>query len=80
MLFIYAVNNMGCCQSRGKVYYIVLQHERFIGITSNFAEAEAIFLEYKNVPDIELLEVSTKKTGGIITKKPIVHYHTHAFI
>lgn len=72
---------MGCCQSREKVYYVVLQHERFIGITSDFSEAEEIFLAQKGMPDLELLELVTKgKRGGIVIKRPVVHYHTHAFI
>ena len=72
---------MGCCQSREKVYYVVLQHERFIGITSDFSEAEEIFMAQKGMPDLELLELTTKgKHGGIIIKRPVVHYHTHGFI
>lgn len=71
---------MGCCQSHDRVYYVILQRERFIGITSNFVEAEAIFLAQNGAPEVELVEVSTKRAGGIIIKQPIVHYHSHSLI
>lgn len=71
---------MGCCFSQEYVYYVVLQHDQFIGITSDLKEAEVIFMDQGNALDVELLKISTKRVGGVIVRQPIVYYYTRGFI
>ena len=67
---------MGCCQSRESTYYIIIQGERFICISSDYNVAEAIFIEYVCTPDVELIKITANSSRGLVIKKSIIHTYS----